>query len=281
MPLTLSRKILIGSFVMFILYLLGVGSMLSIYVILNPVAVWPGLDFWRLVTYPLALGFLDMIVTGITFSAPGEELEQMIGTKQFGLLLLMVVLGGAILHMVLFFGDPNASLGGMTNVVLFTLIGFVYLFPDSEIRIIIFNVRSRIVLYVVAALAIGLPVVGAIQGKSPWMIFSSGGFGIILGLGYFHARYQKYPVLLSPIRSVERIFSARVKTPSSPRRTAPAARASSSQPVRIRIPFQKAPPREMSDEERLNLILDQIHEKGYASLNEEERSFLKNYSDRL
>jgi hypothetical protein len=53
------------------------------------------------------------------------------------------------------------------------------------------------------------------------------------------------------------------------------------QQVRVRIPFQKPASRELSDEERLNLILDKIHEKSYNALTEEEKKFLNDYSGRL
>ena len=47
------------------------------------------------------------------------------------------------------------------------------------------------------------------------------------------------------------------------------------------MPFQKAPAREMNDEERLNNILDRISEKGYSDLTEDEQAFLRDYSGRL
>jgi hypothetical protein len=45
------------------------------------------------------------------------------------------------------------------------------------------------------------------------------------------------------------------------------------------MPFQKSV--EVSDEERLNLILDRINEKGYGSLSDEEQRFLREYSRKL
>ncbi len=281
MPYTLSRKILILCIVLFVLYLFRLGGYIDAFTTLWPYKVWPDWELWRLVVYPLAIGgIFDLLAASITFSAPGEELESMLGTRGFGFLLLCVVLGGALLQMVLFWNEA-IPLYGMINPTVFTLIGFVYLFPQSDIRVIFFNVRSWIILLLVATLALAEPILLVTRGGvTPWIMVTHGGFGILLGLAYFHARYQKYAVLLGPIRSIERV-AARMWIPSPTKRTTAPQRVSTQQPVRIRIPFPKSAPREMTDEERLNMLLDKINEKGYAALNDEERLFLDDYSNRI
>lgn len=281
MRYTLSRKILILCIVLFLLFLFGLAGYIDAATTLRPFKVWPDWEVWRLLVYPLAIGgIFDLLAASITFSAPGEELESMLGTRQFGFLLLSVVLGAALLHMVLFWGE-SVPLYGMMNPTVFALIGFVYLFPQSDIRVIFFNVRSWIILVVVVGLALAYPMQLVLRlGITPWILMTHGGFGIILGAAYFHARYQKYQFLLGPIRSIERV-AARMWIPSPQRGTTSPQRASAQQPVRVRIPFPKSTPREMNDEERLNMLLDKINEKGYAALNDEERGFLDDYSNRI
>jgi hypothetical protein len=277
---SLSRKILIGIMVLFLLSLFQISYLFLPYVALYPSYVYPGLELWRLFTYPLAPDFIGLLIGSICFGAPGEEVESMIGTRQFGLLLVMVTLAAGLMHLVLFFGDGQPAMLGPINTALFVLIGFVYLFPQSEVRIFFFSVRSWIVLAFSAATVLFMTIIFVSRGASPWLLFSFGGFGLILGTIYFHVRYQKYAVLLRPIRTMERMVSggrqpAPVRPASAPRRV------QVSPVTRIRIPFQKAPQRDLTDEERLNMILDRINESSYSALTEEEQRFLREYSSRI
>ncbi len=277
---SLSRKILIGIMALFILSLLGMTGLFAPYVILSPVAVFPGLELWRLVSYPLATGFLGLLVGSIAFSTPAEELEQMLGTRQFGMLLLLVLVTAGVIHTALFFGT-SLPMAGIVNIALFVLVGFVYLFPHSDVRILFFSVRSLYVLAALVGLVVLLTIYEVINGVTALDFFSMGGFGILLGAAYFHLRFQKYPFLLRPIRSMERMAGKGRPVPVAQKPIPSPRRASVSQPVRVRIPFQKAQGREMSDEERLNVILDKINEKSYNSLTDDEKRFLSEYSGRL
>jgi hypothetical protein len=62
--------------------------------------------------------------------------------------------------------------------------------------------------------------------------------------------------------------------PSSARRTAVQAG------TRMKMSFQKTSVAELSDEDRLNDILDRINDNGYDSLSEDDRRFLEEYSSR-
>lgn len=276
---SLSRKILIGVVVLAIFHFIS-GGVLVKYVVMNPVAVVQGLQFWRLFSYVLAPDLFGLVMSFIAFSVPGEELEQMIGTRQFGLLLLMVVLIGSLLHLVLFFGE-NVAMGGIASPAFFTFVGFVYLFPQSEVRLIFFNIRSWVLLAVMGGFALALALASINTAEGFWGFFPSGGLGLLLGGLYFHTRFQKYPFLLRPIRTVERMAGFG-RLSSGPHKPAPAQRRTmAQQQVRVRIPFQKPAQRELSDEERLNLILDKIHEKSYDSLSDDEKRFLEDYSGKL
>jgi hypothetical protein len=277
---SLSRKILIGIMVLFLLSLFQIADLFSPFVVLLPSKVFPGFELWRLLTYPLARDFMGLLIASICFGAPAEEVEGMIGTRQFGILLLMVTVSAGLMHLVLFLGEEQYALGGPISTALFVLVGFVYLFPQSEVRLLFFSVRSWIVLAFSSAIVLFMTIFAITSGASPWLLFSYGGFGLLLGAIYFHVRYQKYAVLLRPIRSLERMVTGSRQTapvrPSSSQR-----RVQVSPATRIRIPFQKAAPRDISDEERLNMILDRINESSYSALTEEEQRFLREYSSRI
>ena len=279
MASSLSRKILIGLMILFILYLFQLSGMISRFTILVPSMIYPGLELWRLVTYPLAPDLFGLIIGSICFSIPGEEMEGILGTRQFGLLLLMVMISSALMHVALFFGSPAFGLAGPANPAIFMLVGFVYLFPHSEIRVLFFNIRSWVVVAIIAAIVLVETLTVWIGGRTPLLFFSYGGFGLMLGMVYFHTRYQKYAFLLKPIRSVERMVEKSGLASGSHKSAGAPLRQTQVSAGRIRMPFQKSI--EMSDEERLNLILDRINEKGYSSLSEEEQRFLREYSRKL
>lgn len=266
--------------ILFILSLFGIAGQFYEYVVLRSYQVVPGLELWRLITYPLAMDIMGLLLASICFGAPAEEVEGMISTRQFGILLLIVTISTALMHLVLFFGDDNNALAGPVNTALFVLIGFVYLFPQSEVRLLFFSVRSWIVLAFSVAIVFFLTTYRVFNGASPWLFFSYGGFGLMLGTLYFHVRYQKYAVLLRPIRTMERLVSGGGEGASSRAASTP-RRVQVSPVTRIRIPFQKSPPRDISDEERLNMILDRINELSYSALTEEEKRFLSDYSTRM
>jgi len=287
MTTSLSRKILIWIMVLFAILLLeffgalpNVAGWINNFVGLRPARIYPGWELWRLVLYPAGVSLLGLFVGSIVFSTPAEELESMQGTRQFGLQLLLLVLMAGLMHLMMFFGDETPEMVGLENLALFVLVGYVYLFPQSDVRIFFFSLKSWLLLAICSAIVVGQTVMGIIYGANPFLFFSYGGFGLLVGAAYFHARYQKYPFLLRPIRRLERA-AERATTHSSPRTPAPARRASGNVAVRNKTAVQRPVQRELSDEERLNVILDRISEKGYESLSDEEQRFLRDYSDRL
>ena len=271
---SLSRKIVIAALVGFVMALVGLAGQISPFVVLDPTLFLRG-ELWRLISYPLALGFLDLVITTIAFSAPGDELEGMMGTRQFSLTILLVVVAAGMTHVALHV-DQSTSMSGMSNVALFVLIGFVYLFPHSSLRIFFFSVRSWIALSVVAGIEVIQVWVTVSRGGPPTIIFTYGGFGVMAGLLYFHVRYQKYAFLLRPIRVVERALT-RFRTPSSKPVRADVGRVAPGHGA-FRLPFGRSEHEPLSDQERLDQILDIITERGYDSLSQDDRLFLDEYS---
>jgi membrane associated rhomboid family serine protease len=277
---SLSRKILIASVILMILSFFGLAQMITTATVLVPSMVFPGMQVWRIATYPLAFELFGLILAVITFSIPGEELEAMLGIKQFALLLVLMTLFVGLMHTALFFKGA-IPLGGPANMAFFVMVGYVYLYPDSEVQVLFIKIRSWVLLALFGGILLAIVISSTSTLRDLLSFFPSGGFGLILGAAYFHARFQKYPFLLKPIRSVERIagfsrFSPAARKPSPLQR-----RTATQQPVRVRIPFQKQVQRELTDEERLNMILEKINEKSYNSLTEDEKRFLQDYSGRL
>ena len=162
------------------------------------------------------------------------------------------------------------------NISLFVLVGFVYLFPASSVGIFFFRISSKIILWV------SLGVVGVIgglkiaAGTSPLILLSEGMSGALFGAIWFHIIYQKYPLLLGPIRSLARILPTR----SEKKNVRPVVRGRT-----LRLARKEETPvkseKQLSDEEKLNRILEKIGESGYESLNVEEQQFLDDYSSKL
>lgn len=200
----------------------------------------------------------------------------MLGRRRFGAMLLIVTLLSAAIHLLVFFGQMEPRLSGPQNVSLFVMVGYVYLFPASSVRIIFFNIRSKILLLLMVLLVAAVSVYRIDGGESILVFLSEGGAGLVLGALWFHLTYQKYPVLLGPIRAMSggARISVRKKQKQRSGVLRPAVRMWQDDP-------DDAPERTISDEERLDAILEQIGRKGVESLSPEDRRFLDEYSSRL
>lgn len=273
---SISTAIRITLMILFILALFGMGRLLDVYIAMRPDQVWPGWEAWRLVSYPLALNFGGLLIGAIAFSQPGEEIESMLGKSRFGITLLIVTLIASSLHLLLFLGQPGPPLAGPQNLSLFVMVGYVYLFPSSSVRVLFFNVRSKILLLLMALFVAGATGYGASHGESILVFFAEGGAGLIVGGIWFHLVYQKYPILLGPLRAISGIGKR------AERKGSPSPSRIPRTPSRIRREeIDDVPRRSVSDEERLDAILEQISKKGYESISSEDRDFLDEYSSRL
>lgn len=273
---SISTAIRISLMVLFVLALFGFLGLIDPYIAMRPADIWPGLEFWRMFSYPVGYNFGGLLIGAIAFSQPGEEVEGMLGKRRFGIALLLITLFVSSLYLLLFFEQPGPSLAGPQNLALFVMVGYVYLFPASSVRIFFFNVRSKILLLCMVLFAVAATIFEISRGASFLVFLGEGGVGLILGGAWFHLVYQKYPVLLGPLRAISGAGKKKVteekKRPVAPSRSTyrssrPAAPNASGEGV--------------SDEERLDAILEQISRKGYESLGTDDRRFLDEYSSRL
>ncbi len=259
------------------LFLHGLMDQARVLLLLDPRRVLDG-EVWRVVTYPLALGFLDLMMAAIAFGTPGEEVEGMLGSRSFVFLLLLLIVLGGMTHMLLFYGESEL-LYGLSNVVLFTLVGYYYLYPHGSVRIIFFSMRNWVLLGI-AIIVAGVQTYLAIEGgASPVVVFGFGLFGLIFGALYFHLRYQKYGFMLGSIRSMERVIARmRVPAPRTIRGGGETRPSVQRQRTRPRATPVRNAPEPTNDEERLNQILDRINDRGYDSLSDDDRHFLDRYA---
>lgn len=272
---SISTAIRIALMILFVLALFQLLHLFDPYVSMRPDQIWPGFEFWRLFTYPIGRNFGGLLIGAIVFSQPGEEIESMMGKRRFGVVLLIVTLFVSLLYLLLFFASPGPRLAGPQNLALFVMVGYVYLFPGSSVRVIFFNVGSKVLLLIMALIAVAGTVYDVSLGESVLVFFGEGGAGLILGAIWFHVAYQKYPVLLGPLRALtgtgQKVRQERRRPVSAPRIPSRRGGEGTSESSR----------RAVSDEDRLDAILEQISRKGYESLTPDDRRFLDEYSSRL
>lgn len=271
---TILRGIL---FVLIVFSFFGLARLYNPYIIMSPVHIWPGLELWRLATYVFGSSFGGFLIGIIAFSQPGEEIESMLGRNRFVWLLLAVTLSIAFLYALIFFGKPYPILAGAQNLGLFVMVGYVYLYPHSSVRLFFFDIRSKILLLLMSLLALGLAAFGVSKGEHPFVLLGDGGWGLLAGAIWFHAVYQKYPVMLGPMRFILNMFR---------RKEERAGAKESPSPIRLRTERRRGTTDDsgratMSDEDRLDAILEKIGSDGYESLSSDERRFLDEYSSRL
>ncbi|MBK8912201.1 MAG: hypothetical protein IPM61_12835 [Chlorobi bacterium] len=289
---SLSRILWIGTIVLFLFYLLIGGLPFSAPVVANivlaPVDISDQYQLWRLLSYPLGPSFIGLLLAGIAFGAPGEEVESILGKRSFGVALLWLTLAIGVLHVLGNWGESAYALSGLEHLALFTIVGFVYLFPQSSVRIFFINIPSWFVLTFACGLVLIQTVDAVVEGgHGAGALFTEGVVTLVASAGFFHARFQKYRFLLGAIRTFERVAFRPQHSGGNVR-----AAGGAMQPMPMRHVASRAfagrlqpqhPVRrqELSDEERLNQILDQISETGYDSLSPDEQRFLREYSQRL
>lgn len=212
-------------------------------------------EIWRLVTWPIGLSFGGLIMAAIGFSQPGEEIEQMLGGRRFGLALLAVVGVVLVLHILASLYRPML-LAGPGALGLFALTGYYYLYPDSSIGLLFFRVSTKIVLLVALLATIGLGIGFSID-RGTIEIFSHGLPGALLGALYFHGLYgsnDRMPELPRWMRRGEASRSASIGRRDDP---------------------------VIDDAQRADELLEKIARDGVDSLSKKEKAFLEQYSRRL
>ena len=98
-----------------------------------PEKVWPALELWRLVTYPLAvIGIFNVLFGLLILWMFGWELEGVFGSRRFGLFVLSAVVASAVLGcaVALLFPAAGAMAGaGLSGLLTAMIVAWALLGP--------------------------------------------------------------------------------------------------------------------------------------------------------
>jgi membrane associated rhomboid family serine protease len=250
--LTPATKIFIFLFAGFFLLGLFLSNIIWGLMALSGPMVVPGMEIWRLVTYPfIVAGPWPLISVGMVLYFFGSELEAISKPNKFAYMLLgMIIVGGLIFALFI----PNGILAGPEVVSIFIVTAFAYMWPRRELSVLgIFNVQAWIIAAVFFLLAI-IPSTGT-RLNTTWSKIFAPLYGAIAALVYFHFSYRQYAFGRAAIESFRRIFY-RTPRPGSGLTSVDS----------------------LSTQQRVDAILDKIASRGINSLSKEEREFLDRHS---
>ena len=241
-----SRFLLIGYVVGFIAAFLPqhVGFML---LPLSGHLVYPGLQVWRLVTYPfMVLSFYGLIGAGIVVYFFCSELETIVHTDRLWKVLLGLVISGGLIFTFL---APDGALGGPEIITIFLLTGFTYLWPKRQISVFgMFFIPAWVITLAFFVIMI-LPSNGTHLDMSASKVFAPI-FAAVAALLYFHLIYQQYAFGREIFQKLRRTGSVTAGTGGSGWNDT------------------------LTTQARIDKILDKIARTGMASLTREEKEFL-------
>lgn len=210
---------------------------------------FPWVPLWQVVTYGFLhslAGPLHILFNMLSLYFFGTWLEDLVGPRRFLLLYLAsIVLGGAVqLAGSLSLGD-SAPIVGASGAVLFLIVAMAVLRPHAQVIFFIFPMKLR----TLALIYVGMDVFtlveqmrGAGSNTAVLVHFTGAAFGFAAAkLGW---------IWIDPVTVWEE------------------------HKVRREVEDVR------SDEERLDQLLAQIHDRGIGSLSRSEREFLKRMSSR-
>lgn len=274
--LSISTVIRISLMILFIALVFGTGGIIRDFTILFPVAVLDRAEAWRLLLYPFVPDPGSLLVAALVFGETAERIEDLLGTRRFGLLLLLTILVPGVLHLLLF-GNAGIPLAGSLNLSLSLALASYYVFPNGETRVLFFNLRRIVFTGLVLAVGVLLLALALNESREPGLLLTNGPAAALTTLLWFHLRYRisgLFPRLTDRLArfggtgGASELTRARYGDMAAHRRTA-------AQP---RISRERQRP---SPAQRADALLEKIAERGVDSLTEEERDFLDDYSRRL
>ena len=268
----MAKRIVIVTVAVFVLQLLaGREQVVTRWLDLQPVATIGGLQIWRMLTYALCHDVqtpFHILFNMLLVWMFGRQLEAMYGSREF----LLIYIGGALAAAAMFvglaylLGRPNPAVGA-SGAVMALMMLYARHFPRNVIRlfgVIPIEVRWLVLMYVVYDL---MPVLSELSGRPSvdGVAHSAHLGGLAFGFcyGHFHWRLEKLlPGGISSWRLPRRRGDLKVYHPPEESRRG----TSADDPAAISA--------------RVDLLLAQIHERGEASLTDEERAFLNEASRR-
>lgn len=275
---TLTLRLAITAIAVFLLNVISKGSVQSL-LQLQPDKVITGGEYWRILSYPLIFqdGFsLTMFV--IAMIVFGGSLEQLWNSRRLAISFAgMVLIQGAIWLLMPFSGQPPAVCGA-ESLTFFVLSSAFWLYPQRFITLLgRYGIHTQAAIF--ALMMLSLASIGFAAITSDHATFLQRSFqstlGVLSGLTATFV-YQRYKASQRTTSKESSGISTDVVQDPEYHLT-PAVHSAS----QLRQQTSRFAAEDYSDEDRLNLILDAIFERGYDSLLPEEKEFLDRYSRNL
>ena len=274
--LSISTVIRISLMILFIALVFGAGGIVRDFAVLLPSAVLDRAEVWRLLLYPFVPDPGSLLIAALVFGDTAERVEDLLGTRRFGLLLLLLILIPGALHLLIF-GTEEVPLSGSLNLSLSLALASYYVFPDGESRVLFFNLRRIVFTVLVLFAGVLILAISLNEWGEPGLLITNGPAAAFITLFWFHLRYRVsrlFPRLsdrlywLGGRGGTEEMRGSRFGDMSAHRRT----------PGEPRLPRERQRP---SPAQRADALLEKIAERGVDSLTQDERDFLDDYSKRL
>jgi len=262
---------------------LAIGYKFNSLLSLAPGKYFNNTEWWRLLTYPLALNTIEGIMLFIfVFLLFAPKLEEIYHTLLYPVVLLSVIIFQGLLFTNILW-NSNLILSGMDGLTFFVLTLFTLL--NLKGRLVVANklfVHTSLFSLSLITLWFITLFFHSVWVENYQLIFKglySATFGCSIGfIAYLHIRFTRKISSKNASSAIntrhaeairKQIFSLAMIANEELKRV-------NEELMRNSEPIEQYP---KPDEDRLNDILDKINDLGAESLTEEEKKFLDGYSD--
>jgi membrane associated rhomboid family serine protease len=241
-------------------------------------------QYWRVLTYPLAIdSFWSIITASAVFYFFAPEVEHILSTRKFVTALALFGITHAAVYIPIMWSS-NLALAGPTAASLFVLTLYTYIYPSGELSLFgLFSLRAKILLAGMVVISLLMPLFSQPMNPIGFIhVFADELFGVFSGFLFAYLYFGS--------RSDDSFTLTRKQPQAAPRRTAtstasafPTLQSTAHDEERsLSLPIiDTSDDNTYLDEDRLNEILDKITEKGQGSLTSAERKFLQDYAKKL
>lgn len=246
----------------------GWGSNLVWNLVMDPSELVHEFRFWTLLTWPFAYGGIDIftILAIFVFWWVGIELERdLLGRVRWAwMLALWTVALAAIMVVIYAVSDQGAALNGMGLLEMMAILLWIAEWPHRRFFL-------SIPAWVVGVVLVAIQLIQYL-GDRDWTMMIDFVFGIVACalIARQFGMLEAHPWIPRFVGGGSRGRGPRRRLHSVP----PAQPAAPSTPRTVVTPGPWSPPVSQADEDRMNALLEKIHEHGADSLTERERTEL-------
>ena len=231
------------------------------------------LRIWTLLTWPFAywgVSLWDAIAIFLFWYFASDVERSVLGKKRFlWMLAIWTVLLGAVFVGLNALAGVDAELSGLSMLEIMVLLLWIAEWPT---RMFFFNIPA----WVVGIVIVGIQVLSYL-GTRNWTLLVTFLVGIVV-CGFVARQFG----MLADYPWIPRLGTPRRRTPKTPK-----GRKRDFDPGRPTVvsgpwspPPATPPPAPSRDEQRMDELLDKIHESGTASLTDAEQAELRELSER-